>query len=60
MAYLDKSGGYESIVWVNDRTGREFACYVNDLKNREHFEELPEEVQRKCLDVNTLVGSERW
>ena len=60
MAYLDNSGGYESMVWVSDRHGREFACYLNDMRNIEHFEELPDELREKCLDVNTLIGTERW
>ena len=60
MAYLENSGGYESMVWVNDRTGREFACYINDIKDIENFEDLPDEMRRKCLDVNNLIGTERW
>ena len=60
MAYRENSGGYESMVWVNDRLGREFACYANDIKNSEHFEELPEEIREQCLDVNTLIRTERW
>lgn len=60
MAYLENSGGYESMVWVSDTTGREFACYINDLKDIEHFEDLPDEVRGKCLDVNHLIGTERW
>lgn len=60
MAYLENSGGYESMVWVNDRHGREFACYINDMKNYEHFEELPDELRAKCLDVSNLIGTERW
>jgi len=60
MAYLENSGGYESMVWVNDRQGKEFVCYINDMKNIEHFEELPGELREKCLDVNNLIGTERW
>jgi hypothetical protein len=60
MAYRENSGGYESMVWVNDRLGREFACYANDIKNSEYFEELPEEIREQCLDVNMLIGTERW
>jgi hypothetical protein len=48
------------MVWVNDRKGREFACYINDIKDIEHFEDLPDEVREKCLDVNILIGTERW
>ncbi|MFC1844274.1 hypothetical protein ACFLZ5_05735 [Thermodesulfobacteriota bacterium] len=60
MAYLENSGGYESMVWVNDRNGKEFACYTRDIENSEHFEELPKELRSKCIDVNLLVGTERW
>ena len=60
MNFTENSGGYESMVWVNDRHGREYSCYINDLKETESFDELPEELQKKCLDVNTLIGTERW
>ena len=60
MNYRENSGGYESMVWVNDRNGREFACYIDELKNIEHFEDLPEELRERCLNVNNLIGTERW
>jgi hypothetical protein len=60
MAYLENSGGYESMVWVNDRQASEFVCYVNDIKNIVHIEEMPREFRDKCLDVNNLIGTERW
>ena len=60
MNYLEKTGGYESMIWVNDRNGREFSCYVDDMKKVEHFEDLPEELRAQCLDVNELIGTERW
>jgi len=60
MAYLENSGGYESMVWVNDRNGREFVCYANKMKNNRKFEELPQDIREKCLDVNNLIGTERW
>ena len=59
MAYLENSGGYESMVWVNDKHGREFVCYINDM-TKDYFEELPGEIREKCLDVNNLIGTERW
>jgi hypothetical protein len=57
MNYKENSGGYESMVWVQDRDGREFACYREDLNNPA---ELTEEKKAKCLDVNTIIGTERW
>lgn len=60
MAYRENSGGYESMKWINDRNGREFACYLRDVEHFDNFEEIPAELKEKCLDVNTLVGTERW
>ena len=59
MNYEDEynKGGYESMVWVKDREGRQFSCYLDDLKNPEA---LTDEERAKCLDVNTLIGTERW
>ena len=41
MAYLENSGGYESMAWVNDRNGKEFACYLKDIENIKNFDDLP-------------------
>lgn len=50
-------GGYESLVWINDKDGREYVCALDDIRN-EH--ELTDEEKAKCMDVNLLVGTERW
>jgi hypothetical protein len=53
-------GGYESLVWVRDKDGKEYACYADDLKNIKRKDELtPEEIEN-CMDVSQLVGTERW
>mgnify|MGYP003573764066 CR=1 FL=1 len=26
------TGGYESMVWVSDKDGKEYACYLKDVK----------------------------
>ena len=57
MEFRDKNFGYEAMVWVNDSEGREFACYRKDIANPEN---LQEEEKAKCLNVNALVGTERW
>ena len=51
------SGGYESMVWVTDKDGKQYACYVKDVKN---LKDITEEEKAKCMDVNQLVGTERW
>lgn len=54
-------GGYESMVWVRDKDGKEFACYAEALKgNIKAKDELTEEEKAKCMDVSVLIGTERW
>ena len=50
-------GGYESIEWIRDEDGKEYACYLEDINDKEH---LTDEDKAKCLDVNNLIGTERW
>jgi len=54
-------GGYESLVWIRVKDGKEYACSANALKgNLKTKEELTEEERAKCMDVSQLVGTERW
>ncbi|MHB8790775.1 MAG: hypothetical protein ACYDBT_12935 [Desulfobulbaceae bacterium] len=55
------TGGYESMVWIRDRDGREYACYLDDIKGKiKTGEELTPEERAKCLDVSEIIGTERW
>lgn len=54
------TGGYESMVWIRDKDGKEYACYLDDVKAIKPKEELTEEEKAKCLDVSQIVGTERW
>ena len=54
---FDMNGGYESLIWVRGNDGHEYACSLEDVKNPE---KLSEEERQKCLDVNVLIGTERW
>jgi hypothetical protein len=53
-------GGYESMVWIRDKDGKEYACYLKDIKNIKTKEELTEEEKAQCLDVSQIIGTERW
>ena len=44
---------FEKMVWVRDKEGKEYACYVTDIKKKE---DLTEEEKAKCLDLNTVLG----
>ncbi|MBM9514154.1 hypothetical protein [Desulfogranum marinum] len=53
-------GGYESMVWIRDKDGKEYACYLKDVKGIKAKEDLSEEEKAKCMDVSQIVGTERW
>jgi hypothetical protein len=54
-------GGYESMVWIRDKDGKEYACTAAALKgNLKTKDELTEEEMKSCMDVSQLVGTERW
>lgn len=53
-------GGYESMVWIRDKDGKEYACYLKDVKGIKTKEELTEEEKAKCMDVSQIIGTERW
>jgi hypothetical protein len=58
MEYLENvKAGYAAMVWINDSEGREFACHIDDLENPEA---IREEEKARCLNVNALIGTERW
>ena len=60
MADSGSSGGYESMVWIRDKDGKEYACYVKDIKSIKKKEDLTDEEKKKCMDVSQLIGTERW
>ena len=54
-------GGYEAMVWIRDKDGKEYACYADALKGKlKTKEELTEDEKNNCMDVSQLVGTERW
>jgi hypothetical protein len=54
-------GGYESMVWIRDKNGKEYACSVEALKgNIKDKDELTDEELANCMDVSQLIGTERW
>ena len=55
------NGGYESMVWLNDDEGKEFVCYLQDIGGDISSPRiLTAEERAKCMNVNDLVGTERW
>lgn len=54
-------GGFGNLVWIRDKDGKEYACSAEALKgNIKAKEELTEEEKTHCMDVSTIIGTERW
>lgn len=47
---------YQKLVWVQGKDGKEYACYIDDVKNIKRKEDLTEEEKAKCLDISQVVG----
>jgi hypothetical protein len=60
MEYRENTGGFESLTWISDRQGAEYVCSLADTQGIENFEELPGEIRERCLNVNSIIGTERW
>lgn len=53
--------GYESLVWINDKAGKEYSCSIDAVKDGSHnIEAFSEKELSNCLDVSSIVGTERW
>ncbi|MBT8362274.1 MAG: hypothetical protein HKP41_19980 [Desulfobacterales bacterium] len=51
---------YQKMVWVHDKDGKEYACYVDDLKGKlKAKEDLSDEEKESCMDLSQVVG-ESW
>jgi len=44
---------YQKMVWVKDKSGREYACYLSDLNDKD---KLTEEEKAKCVDSSQILG----
>lgn len=47
---------FNHIVWVHDKHGAEYACRIDDVRNISRKEDLTDEEQKKCLDLNMVMG----
>ena len=58
---VDAMIGYESLAWIKDKNGKEYVFPIDALNgNLKDRHELSEEERRQCMDVNQIIGTERW
>ncbi|MBU0680617.1 MAG: hypothetical protein KKD73_04260 [Proteobacteria bacterium] len=61
MKDVNNSGGYDSLVWLRDKDGKEYASSIDTFKaNIDSISELSPAEREICLDISLLVGAERW
>nr|WP_321465654.1 hypothetical protein [uncultured Desulfobulbus sp.] len=55
------SVGYESVVWVRDGKGSEFSCTLDRARDGvRSMDDLSDHERSSCMNVNDIVGTERW
>lgn len=47
---------FNHMVWVHDKNGKEYACRIENPKNIRNKEDLTEEEQKQCMDLNVVLG----
>lgn len=47
---------YKKMVFIQDKDGKEYACYIDDLKNIKRKEDLTDEEKEKCTDISQVLG----
>lgn len=43
---------YQRMIWVNDESGKQFACYADDVSDAKN---ISDEEKRHCLDVSQVI-----
>lgn len=50
------SAEYNKMVFIDDVDGREFACYLEDVKDFDQKKGLTQEQKDKCTDLSLVLG----
>ena len=47
---------YQRLVFIEDKDGREYSCYSDDVKNFDKNAGLNERQKEKCMDLSLVLG----
>ena len=47
---------FNRMAWVSDKNGSEYACYLNNDRNVKNKEELSQQEQQSCINLNRVLG----
>jgi len=52
---------FGSLVWVNDKEGREYVCTANsDFESKKDIDALSASERETCCNVNDFISTDRW
>ena len=47
---------YQRMVFVNDKNGKQYACYLNDVRDFKPGKKLTDRERAKCTDLSLVLG----
>ncbi len=47
---------FNKMVWVNDKDGAQYVCHTDNPNNIKRKEDLTDEEQQRCLNLNVVLG----
>lgn len=47
---------FKRMVWVSDKDGAQYACYADNQHNIKRKEDLTDEDQKLCMNLNVVLG----
>jgi len=47
---------YNSMVFIDDKDGKEYACYLSDVKDFDKNKGLSREQKERCTDLSQVLG----
>jgi hypothetical protein len=47
---------FNKMVWVNDKDGAQYACYLKKPNDISRKEDLTDEEQSRCINLNSVLG----
>jgi hypothetical protein len=52
--------GYEDMVWIRDKDGKEYACQFKEIKFIKRREDLTDEEVERCVEVSQILNKDDW
>ena len=47
---------YQGMIFVDDKDGKEYACYADDVRDLKQGGALTEGQREKCMDLSLVLG----